>query len=348
MTVKGLSEYLEKRNVPYMGRKDSKEDNVPLFLNQLKGKKVAFETAWMIYKANWAATMRAIEGFSFIYMDGVGWTRPAIEEVLTLFKVFFKANVKKMLESGIKPVFIIEGKTPDMKQGTVQKRIETRTENESKADSISKDMDLKTFKKKLSYTYMPGRAHVEVVIEVLSELNLPVLRAKHEGEGVCAFLVNAPPDHPLHCACACTDDHDIFLYGTKAVIRDLKSINGKNAAEFGHFECVGYSFKDILYALDFLPTDEDGTPLPVSKEQTEIAANRFQLLCILCGTDYHDNVKGMGPAKIHKLMLTHDVYTYEDVCNIDSRFQEIPYHKIMNTIKENMEYSVIHLPPDMQ
>lgn len=52
MTIKAMSEYLSKRGVPYTGcaKKDLFKDKKPLFFNQLKGLKMAIETAGIIYK----------------------------------------------------------------------------------------------------------------------------------------------------------------------------------------------------------------------------------------------------------------------------------------------------------
>jgi hypothetical protein len=224
--------------------------------------------------------------------------------------------------------------------------VEARSSNEDKTTSVAYGMDqigLNAYKKKLVYSYMPNQEHTHAVIEVLTEMDLPVLRAKHEAEGVCAFLVNTPLNHQFHCACALTDDHDIFMYGCKAVIRDLRAADAK----FGNFECVGYSYVDILCTLGLLPYDDMGIPMPFTQEEYDIAHRRFQLLCILCGTDYHENVKGLGPSKVLDKILKHKITSYEEICVIEPKFSEIPYDKIMDTLKANMEYTIVHLPSHM-
>lgn len=344
MTIKGLAEFLKNRKVPKEGRdikvKDPKGGGIPppLYLRQLRGKRVAIETAGIIYRQNWAATKNVIDGYPFMLRE-TGWTRPADHEILMTFKKYFRSTVRRIIASGIIPIFIVEGKAPDMKEGTVQKRAETRTSLMDKPNAHVMDVDLNAFKKKLMYAYPPGPLHTQAVIDILQEVDATTVRAKYEGEGVCAFLVNSPPEHPLHCDCALTDDYDIFMYGCKLVIRNLRSVG----PEVGFFEVEGYAFRDILFFLGFLPVDDEGKYITVSSEDEKKAEDQFRLMCILCGNDYTNNVRNLGPAKICAMIKKHNIHTYEDACKVEPRFEEIPYYKIMETIDNNREYTILNI-----
>lgn len=351
MTIKRLAEYLRDQNVPKIGRRNEEDEEVPLYLNQLRGKKVAIETAGVVYRQNWAAVKHVMKHHTFIFVNnpnGIGgyWSRPADEEVHTMFKVYFRSFVKRIIESGVIPVFVIEGKAPDMKGATIAKRVETKNDLESKADALKGNMDLGEFKKKLGYAYNPGAKHCEIVLEVLKEKGVTTVRARHEAEGVCAYLVNTEfvvdengnkRPFPYHCDVACTDDYDIFMYGCRAVIRNLRSAE----ASKGHFEAEGYAFEDILYTLGFLPVDSEGNHIPVSQQDRDRAEGQFRLMCILCGSDYSDNIRGLGPAKICAMIKKHKIYTYEDACKVEPKFSAIPYDKIIETIEKNKEFAVI-------
>lgn len=365
MTIKGLAEFLKNKKVPKEGRtytpkkgirENSQGDmSTPLYLKQLAGKRVAIETAGIIYRQNWAAIKNVLSNYPFILRE-TGWTKPADHEILSAFKRFFKSHAKRILDSGIIPIFIVEGKSPDMKGITAQKRAETRTSLAEKSDAYKMDIDLETFKKKLNYVYPPGPNHVQAVIDVLQEMGVSVIRAKHESEGVCAFLVNSPPEHPLHCDCALTDDYDIFMYGCRAVIRNLRSSNvqytpdsipGIGNNKNRNLEVEGYAFRDILYFLGFLPVDEDGKYMIVSPEEEQTAEERFRLMCILCGNDYSTNIRNLGPAKICTMIKKYDIKTYDDACKVEPRFTDIPYNKIMETIENNKDYSIIYLSSEV-
>lgn len=353
MTIRRLAEYLREQQIPKIGRRNDEDQVLPFYLNRLKGKKVAIEAAGLIYRQNWAAVKHVMKNYTFIYVqnkNGIGghWTRPADDEIYTMFKVYFASFVRRILETGVIPVFVIEGKAPEMKGATIAKRMETRSDLEYKADSLKGDIDLSRFKKKLVYSYPPGYKHIEIVLDILHEKGISTVRARHEAEGVCAYLVNTEyvldasgtrQKFPLHCDVALSDDYDIIgLYGCKAVIRNLRAADSTK----GYFEAEGYAFDDILYTLGFLPLDAEGNRISVSEADRDIAENRFRLMCILCGTDYADNVRGLGPAKICTLMKKHNIYTYEDACKVEPRFSEIPYDEIIKTLNSNKEFSVVN------
>lgn len=331
MTIKRLAEFFRELGVPKEGRDCKEHDVIPFYLNQLKGKRVAIETSTIVYKQNWAAVLRAIDNYPFIWIDGRGWSSPSEDEVLEIFKRFFKSYIVKIIGSGIIPVFILEGKSPKLKAATIQKRSELRIEMSDKASSVKGNIDLEAFKKKLPYMYMPNTKHMTVIIDILKELKVDTLRAKHEGEGVCAHLVNNVDD-PYHCDVALSDDYDIFMYGCRVVVRNLRQASSK----VGGFEVTGYAFQDVLFATGFID------PLNYTQEEYEIAIDRFRLFCVLCGTDYSDNVFNMGPARILSMLKNHDIYTYEQACVVEPRFKDIPYADIIDTLKANAIYSVVY------
>lgn len=106
--------------------------------------------------------------------------------------------------------------------------------------------------------------YVEDCVELLEYLGMPVLRAKGEGEALCAQLNNQG-----HVDACITSDSDAFLFGAKTVIKVLRS----NCKE--PFEC--YNMADI----------ESGLGL---KRKQMVA------MALLVGSD-HDlhGVPGFGP-----------------------------------------------------
>lgn len=326
MTIKGLSTYLSGKDIPKVGRKNSNDESIPLYLNQLKGKKIAIETACFIYKQNWAAVKHVIDNYPFSLIrenDREYWSRPSNDEVYIIFKAYFRSFIKRLCNTGIIPVFVIEGKSPEMKGITIQKRLGDKKEQSNKIDILKYSKDLYEFKKNLPYAYPPSYKHSEIVIDILKEMNLPTVQAKHEGEGVCAYLVNEETSS-LHCDAALTDDYDIFMYGCRVVIRNLRSISHDR----DNFEIEGYAFQDILSTLE------------LSQSHGE---DQFRLLCILSGSDYSDNVYGFGPGKICTLIKKYNITSYDDICKINERFLSIPYRDIIDTIEKNKEYTVITL-----
>lgn len=338
MTIKRIADYLRENNIPYWGQDLNDKDNVePFYISEMRGKKIAIETAGIICKQNYGAIQQALKSFPFQWIDDIGWTSPDPSEVYDIFKRYFKSYMKKIKDTGVIPIAIIEGKSPRLKSQTTAKRTEIKDNNKITAELNKKCMDLELFKKSVAAQYLPGATHVQLAMEVLQELEIITIRAFHEGEGVCAQLVINTED-PYHCDCAMTDDYDIFMYGCPSVIRNLRNEKTK-----GFFHGTGYALVDILTSLRFLEQSQVDDPI-----KFEEAFKRFQLLCILSGTDYHENVKGLGPAKIQKMILNHNIFTYEEICKMEERFYEIPYHQIIKTLEKNKRYNLVFDPSKSQ
>lgn len=332
-----MAKYLKDKNVPKLGR-DKKEDVEPPFLlSSLKGIRVAFETADFIYKQNWAAVKRVIESFPFVWIEGNGWSVPSNHEVFEMFKVLFKSYIKRILATGVIPVFVVEGKSPELKANTCQKRADTRQENNKKFNSLQKETNFSKFKDQLQYAYPPTLEHIQAVMDVLKDMKITTLRAKHEAEGVCAYLVKCTTD-PHHCKCAYSSDYDIFMYGCPAVIRNIRSMY-KDSSKGSGLEATAYALKDILITLDLLPHDQ-----PITPEMELKAFEQFNLLCVLSGTDYNENVPKIGQAKILAMIKKYDITTFSEACNINPAFTVIPYHEIQETLMKNQEYNIVYSP----
>lgn len=334
MTVKGLSDFLHKKKLPIVGRRTKDIISTPYYLKQLKGLRVSIETAGIIYNQNWASILYVIGRHRFTYDPITGWDQPSMNDLLDRFRINMKGFITRLVSSGIIPVFIIEGKSPIAKKQTAQDRSDDK--NDSLKECLShkrNECDIGTYIDKLKYTYYPNAQHAQITIDILIEMNLITLRAHHEAEGVCGHLVYNKDD-PFHCDIAMCDDYDIFMYGPRVVIRNLRSSSASN----GYFEIEGYAFCDILYTLGFI--DHPSTQL--SDEEMKRVYDRYILFCILCGTDYTDNVYGMGPGKLSILFKKHNIYTFEEICAIDPRFSKIPYHLAINTIKENTKYTILN------
>lgn len=338
MTIKRMAKYLKDKNVPKLGRNKKGDVEPPFLLSTLKGIRVAFETSDFIYKQNWAAVKRVIESFPFIWIEGNGWSVPSDHEVFDMFKILFRSYIKKILATGVIPVFVVEGKSPDLKANTCQKRANIRQENNKKFTTLQRETNFSKFKEQLQYAYPPTLEHIQAVMDILKDMKITTLRAKYEAEGVCAYLVKCTTD-PHHCKCAYSSDCDIFMYGCPAVIRNIRPIYKDGCSKGSDLEATAYSLRDILTTLDLLPCDQ-----PITQEMEAKAFEQFNLLCVLSGTDYFENVSKIGQAKILSMIKKYDISTFSEACNINPAFNVIPYHEIQETLMKNQEYNIVYSP----
>lgn len=328
MTVAGLSSILKKYSVPMLGRAKKTNSTIPAYMNQLSKRTLTVDTSMLIYKVNSLTIDKAADRWNFKKDSNGKWDRPPEELVHKLFIPVMKEYVNGLVKTGVRLIFVIEGRTPRMKEATSEKRHRERVER-SLVEHEDYDRHIKSLKDK----YLLSNFHTEATISILKETKCRILQAEFESEGVCAHLVAIGKAHGV-----LAEDGDLVMLGCPIMIRKLRALN----LDTGHFEYQGLALIDVLINIGFLNVQysDDGKPI-FSQEDYKIACDRVKVLCILSGTDYHDGVYRMGIIKIHNLMMENNCYTYDDVCKIDPRFLAVPYEEIIQTLEENKKYTLI-------
>ncbi|CAH3147543.1 unnamed protein product, partial [Porites evermanni] len=174
---------------------------------------------------------------------------------------------------GVKLVFVVDGKPPELKWKAITKRVQARNGG-------------RNWKSKNTQTSgsgaRVGRSHFDFWVKecctLLNLLGIPCIKSAGEAEALCAWL----DLHQIVEGCI-TNDGDAFLYGARTVYRDL-CISGKDAS----VEC--YKMDDI---------------------EAELNLNRQNLVAlgVLLGCDYlPQGVSGVGKEIAMKLIrnVKHD------------------------------------------
>jgi len=209
----------------------------------------------------------------------------------------FFNRTANLLENGIRPVFVFDGKPPSLKFAELAKRQETKkkaskemeqatsqlenAENSDEEDLAMKDLD-KASKRNIHVT----RQQTEEVKFLLKLMGLPVIEAPCEAEAQCAELVKKGVVYA-----SSTEDMDSLTFGTPIVLR--KMTMPKSSKE----KVVEIVVSRVLSGLD-LTYDE------------------FVDFCILCGCDYTESIKGIGPKTALKLVRKHK--------NIETIIENLP------------------------
>lgn len=246
-------------------------------LSQFAGKRFAIDTSIYMYRFMYALKLNKIPDASPVE----GFIRQAAA----------------LINSGIIPLYVFDGKPPKEKRDTIKDRIERKEKTVSKID------ELQDIKKSLSekrdsgevadkpYVCTAGRSY-STVAEVQSEINkldrrvlnvkphyfeeckelfnlmgIPYIVACGEAEGLCARLVK----EGLVDA-AVSEDTDLYPSGSPMIIKDLNPDKGTITV------C---NLEELLVKLD------------VTYEQ-------LVDICILCGCDYLKcNIRGIGPKRAY-------------------------------------------------
>jgi flap endonuclease-1 len=217
------------------------------------GKTIAIDISILVYKLVIAIRNT---GNDLLNKDG--------EIVSHIIGLYNKALT--FLELGIRPIFVFDGKPPDIKQTIIKNRKETRKRAQEKMDQAENDEDkIKYFKRTV---HIP-KQQMEDCKQLLNLMGLPVVQAPQEADSQCAYLAKSGIVWAV-----LTEDMDILTFGSPRIIRNFGTKNK--------------------------PTTE--IELDKILKKYNIDHKQFVDLCILFGCDYCPNIKGMNQFKAFQLI----------------------------------------------
>ncbi|KAK6293216.1 hypothetical protein J4Q44_G00367170 [Coregonus suidteri] len=181
----------------------------------------------------------------------------------------------RMLEHGIKPVYVFDGKPPQLKSGELEKRGERRAEAEkllAQAQEAGEQENIDKFSKRLVKV---TRQHNDECKKLLTLMGVPYIEAPCEAEASCAALVKAGK-----VFATATEDMDGLTFGTGVLLRHL------TASEAKKLPIQEFQFTRLL-------------------QDINLTHEQFIDLCILLGCDYCGTIKGIGPKRAIDLIRQH-------------------------------------------
>ncbi len=242
-------------------------------LEDLSGKAVAIDAFNAIYQ--FLSIIRQPDGTPL--MDGAG------KVTSHLSGLFYRTS--NLLEMGIKPIYVFDGKPPKFKQEEIQRRKEVKTEmatNYEKAVASGDTAKMRTYAQATStiHNYMKDDAH-----RLLELMGLPWVQAPSEGEAQAAHMTCKGTTQ--YCA---SQDYDSLLFGAPRLLRNV-TISGRRKLP-----------KKNIY-IDIVP---EVISLQESLKQTELTHEQLIDVGILIGTDFNpEGIKGLGPKTALKLIKQH-------------------------------------------
>jgi len=200
-------------------------------------------------------------------------------------------------------IFVFDGKPPEEKYKLIDKRNSVKAEArekykklEMKINKINNNEYEKEEKNVLQNEMIElkkkfvklERYHIEIVKKLITAFGESYIDAEGEADQLCAKLVIKK----IAYACL-SEDMDLFLYGCPRVLRYLSLLNES---------MVLYNLSEIL-------------------KELEISLNDFRQICVLSGTDYNNDDKGLDLYKSVEFYKTYkndeknnntDFYTWLD------------------------------------
>ncbi len=236
----------------------------PVTFAHYAGKRLAFDAWNILYQ--FVSSIRQPDGTPLMDRDG--------QITSHLAGILYRTGA--LVEAGIKPVFVFDGKPHRLKGDTLAARAERKAEAQEAYDRAIAQGDLETARTKAQQTSRLSPPMVEGAIELLGHLGIPVIQAPSEGEAQASWM----------CATGLvsgtvSQDFDCLLFGTPVLVRHLAT--GGRRKMPGKQVWVDITPEEIQLAASL-------TGMGLTREQLVDAA-------LLVGTDFHPGVKGIGAKK---------------------------------------------------
>ncbi|TMW48116.1 hypothetical protein DOY81_006809 [Sarcophaga bullata] len=244
------------------------------------GRKVAIDASMCLYQ--FLIAVRA-EGAQLTSVDG--------ETTSHLMGMFYRTI--RLLDNGIKPVYVFDGKPPDLKSGELAKRAVRREEAQKslqEATETGNEADMDKFNRRLVRV---TKEHATEAKQLLKLMGVPYVDAPCEAEAQCAALVKSGKVYAT-----ATEDMDALTFGSSVLLRHLTFSEARKMP-----------VKEIHYNKVL--------------EGFGLTSKEFIDLCILLGCDYCEGIKGIGPKRATELITNYrDIETV--LKNIDRKKYTVP------------------------
>lgn len=228
------------------------------------GRRIAIDASTCLYQFL-VAIRSGADGQNMASEDG--------EATSHLIGLFYRTL--RMLDHGIKPVYVFDGKPPELKGGELAKRRERRqaAEESLKEAKDSGDADdVQKFERRLVRVSPEQNAEAKRLLKLMG---VPYVEAPGEAEATCAALARAGAVYG-----AGTEDMDALPFGATKLIRNLTVSANKEAA------IVEVDLDKVLEGL-------------------ELTMEQFIDMCVLFGCDYTSTIRGIGPQKAYEMIKQH-------------------------------------------
>jgi flap endonuclease-1 len=190
-------------------------------------------------------------------------------------------RITNLMEYGIKPVFVFDGKAPELKSSTNEKRAKIRDIARANwIDAKEQGLAEEAFK----YAQASSKVDADIVSSskrLLLAMGIPFVDAPSEGEAQAAYMVSkGDADY------VASQDYDSLVFGAPLVIRNL-TISGK---------------RKLPNKKVYLDVKPELIILQETLDQLEINHDQLIDIALCVGTDYNEGIEGFGPKKALKMI----------------------------------------------
>jgi len=236
-------------------------------LNDLKDKVVALDASNTIYQ--FLSSIRQDDGTPL--MDHEGNITSHFSGILY--------RTSSLVDKGIKPIYIFDGKSHLLKKDTQAERRQIREEAEIRWREAIDEGRVEDARKFAVRSSRISAGIIEGSKNLLELMGIPYIHAKSEGEAQASYMVSKGD-----AWCVASQDYDCILFGAPRMLKNL-------AASGQRYRLEMIYLKEVL-------------------ENNGLTRKQLIDVAILVGTDFNHGIKGIGPKKGRNLIKKHgDVFS---------------------------------------
>ncbi|KAI9676834.1 MAG: Elongation of fatty acids protein 2 [Caeruleum heppii] len=226
------------------------------------GRKVAIDASMSIY--SFLIAVRS---------DGQQLMNETGETTSHLMGMFYRTL--RIVDNGIKPLYVFDGAPPKLKSGELAKRFQRKTEANEAHEEAKETGTAEEVEKFSRRTVRVTREHNDECKKLLKLMGVPYINAPTEAEAQCAVLARAGKVYA-----AASEDMDTLCFESPILLRHLTFSEQR---------------KEPIQEIHL---DKALAGLGMDKKQ-------FIDMCILLGCDYVDPIPKIGPNTALKLIRDH-------------------------------------------
>eukprot|EP01100_Stratorugosa_tubuloviscum_P005224 TRINITY_DN2361_c2_g1_i1.p1 TRINITY_DN2361_c2_g1~~TRINITY_DN2361_c2_g1_i1.p1 ORF type:complete len:409 (-),score=191.19 TRINITY_DN2361_c2_g1_i1:53-1279(-) len=218
----------------------------------------------------------------------------------------------RLIENGIKPIYVFDGQPPELKSNELSKRKKKKEEASEELTAAIDAGNKEDVEKLAKRTVRVTPKHNEECKKLLRLMGVPVIEAPCEAEATCAALCRSGKVWATG-----SEDMDSLTFGTSILVRHL------TFSEARKLPVLEINLDQVLAGL-------------------ELTMDQFIDMCILCGCDYCGAIKGIGPKRSLELIKKYGSIE-KIISNLDkNKYQlpgEYPYQEARNLFKNPLVIS---------
>ena len=274
-------------------------------LDDLKNKVIILDAYNILYQ--FLTTIRGMDGTPL--KDSKGNTT---SHLVGLF-----SRTTSLMQKGIKPAFVFDGKPPELKQKVHEQRNALKIEAEKKFLEAKERMDVEEMKKYAARTSRLSKDMVEEAKKLVSLLGIPSIQAPSEGEAQAAYMVKEGNGFAVG-----SQDFDSLIHGATKLVRNLSISGRRKRGKTAAYDTVKPELIDLSENLNNLGIDH----------------NQLIALAMIIGTDYNPGgIKGIGPKNALKLVKQYKT-------DFDALFKEVKWNDFFDFGWTEVYYLIKKIP----